>query len=469
MRRNVPPSGGAATDLGGRLKILIIDDEEAIRDSLDMVLRFEHHQTILAKDGDAGLAALADNDDVDLVFLDIKMPGRDGLTILGEIVAQQPDLPVVMISGHGTIETAMEATRRGALDFLQKPLDRDRVLLTVRNAHQMRKLAGENTQLKARLSDTSQRMLGESPELEKVRTIIGKVAPTPARVLIQGENGSGKELVARLVHEMSLRSEGPFVDVNCAAIPKELLESELFGHEKGAFTGATDQRKGKFEQANGGTLFLDEVGDMSLEAQAKVLRVIEEQKVQRVGGADPIAVDVRLVAATNKDLKKEVEEGTFREDLYYRLAVVPVRVPPLRSRRTDVPILAAAFLAKVADNLGTEPPELAESAKTWLSKQNWPGNVRQLRNLMERCVILLDGPRIEAKDLEQLTGPSAGGAALEDLFRSCESFEKFKDTAEKLYLQFWLQENDWNVKRTAETLSMQRSNLYKKIEKYEMK
>ncbi|MDJ0973092.1 MAG: sigma-54 dependent transcriptional regulator [Planctomycetota bacterium] len=451
------------------MKILVIDDDEAIRESLDLVLRFEHHDVLLAPNGEEGLKSLRDDPTVDMVFLDIKMPGRDGLEVLPDIVADRADLPVVMISGHGTIETAMEATRRGAFDFIEKPLDRDRVLLTVRNAHQARRLVSENTQLRERLSDTSRRMLGNHPKLDEVRSVIEKVAPTPARVLIQGENGSGKELVARLVHEMSDRNEGPFVDVNCAAIPKELLESELFGHEKGAFTGATEQRKGKFEQADGGTLFLDEVGDMSLEAQAKVLRVIEEQKVQRVGGADPIPVDVRLVAATNKDLKEASEEHTFREDLYYRLAVVPIRVPPLRERRSDVPILAKAFLDQFATNLGQEKLTIADPAQEWLSKQDWPGNVRQLRNLMERCAILCDGPVLEQKDLDALTSPSASSEGVEDLFRSTPNFESFKHTSEKLYLQFWLAENEWNVKRTAEMLGMQRSNLYKKIDRYQLK
>ncbi len=451
------------------MKILVIDDDEAIRESLDLVLRFEHHEVMLAPNGDEGLKALREDPTLDMVFLDIKMPGRDGLEVLPDIVADRADLPVVMISGHGTIETAMEATRRGAFDFIEKPLDRDRVLLTVRNAHQARKLVSENTQLRERLSDTSRRMLGNHQKLEALRKVIEKVAPTPARVLIQGENGSGKELVARLVHEMSDRSEGPFVDVNCAAIPKELLESELFGHEKGAFTGATEQRKGKFEQADGGTLFLDEVGDMSLEAQAKVLRVIEEQKVQRVGGADPIPVDVRLVAATNKDLKEAAEEHAFREDLYYRLAVVPVRVPPLRERRTDVPILAKAFLDQFATNLGKEKLPIADAAVAWMEKQDWPGNVRQLRNLMERCAILCDGPTLEQKDLDALTSPSSSSEGVEDLFRSTPNFENFKHASEKLYLQFWLQENDWNVKRTSEMLGMQRSNLYKKIDRYQLK
>ncbi len=450
------------------MRILVVDDEEAIRESLDLVLRFEHHEVVLAEDGQQGLKALADDPGIQLAFLDIKMPGRDGLEVLADIHEQRPDVTVVMISGHGTIETAVEATRLGAFDFLPKPLDRDRILLTVRNVHQMRKLERENVALRERVADTTTRMVGSSAPLESVRAVIEKVAPTPARVLILGENGSGKELVARLVHDLSERSGGPFVDVNCAAIPSELLESELFGHEKGAFTGATEQRKGKFEQADGGTLFLDEVGDMSLAAQAKVLRVIEEQRVQRVGGSEPIPVDVRLVAATNKDLKKESEEGTFREDLFYRLNVVPIVVPPLRERGADIHVLAATFLTQVAESMGREPPALSEGAQRWLERQEWPGNVRQLRNVMERCVILLDGDTIEVKDLEGLMAASSSASA-PDVFETAETYEEFKQESERLFLQMRLQANEWNVKRTAESLGMQRSNLYKKMERYGLK
>ena len=451
------------------MKILIVDDEAAIRESLDLVLRFEHHEVVLAEDGEQGLAALRQDPDIDLTFLDIKMPGKDGLEVLSEIGEHEPSALVVMISGHGTIDTAVEATKRGAFDFIEKPLDRERVLLAVRNAHQVRRLTSENAALRNRLADSSRRMVGNSPALEQLRALTEKVAPTNARILIQGENGAGKELVARLVHELSSRAAAPFVDVNCAAIPKELLESELFGHEKGSFTGATEQRKGKFEQAHGGTLFLDEVGDMSLEAQAKVLRVIEEQKVQRVGGADPIPVDVRLVAATNKDLKKESEEGTFREDLFYRLAVVPIRVPPLRERPEDLPVLAAHFLQAFAGDLGKKPPKLTDRAVEWLQRQEWPGNVRQLKNLMERSAILVDGATLDAKDLKMLTGPGASASGAMDIFRTSRTFEEFKETAEKVFLQQRLAENEWNVKRTAESLGMQRSNLYKKIERYGLK
>jgi two-component system nitrogen regulation response regulator NtrX len=452
------------------VKILIVDDDEAIRESLDLVLRFEHHEVLTAKDGEEGLRTARADPDIDLTFLDIKMPGRDGLEVLSDLVAQRPEALVVMISGHGTIETAVEATKKGAFDFIEKPLDRDRVLLTVRNAQQVRKLRGENAMLRRHLSDASRRMVGSSGALEDVRRVVAKVAPTNARVMIQGENGTGKELVARLVHDMSARATGPFVDVNCAAIPKELLESELFGHEKGAFTGATSQRKGKFEQADGGTLFLDEVGDMSLDAQAKVLRVLEEQKVQRVGGADPIPVDVRVVSATNKDLKAAADEGTFREDLYYRLAVVPIHVPPLRDRLQDIGPLAGTFLERIGGDLGKPPLKLTDRAVEWLGRQPWPGNVRQLKNLMERCAILLDGPKVDVGDLERLAGVAAAGAAAPtDVFKTCKTFAEFQDMAEKLFLQQRLAENDWNVKRTAEVLGMQRSNLYKKIERYGLK
>jgi DNA-binding NtrC family response regulator len=452
------------------VKILVIDDDEAIRESLDLVLRFEHHEVVSAPNGEAGLKLLQKDPEIELTFLDVKMPGKDGLEILSEIVESRPDAAVVMISGHGTIETAVDATKRGALDFLEKPLDRDRVLLTVRNVHQLRRLGRENTQLRARLSDASRRMVGSSAALQRVRDVVSKVAPTNARVLIQGENGSGKELVARLVHDLSPRASHPFVDVNCAAIPKELLESELFGHEKGSFTGATAMRRGKFEQAHGGTLFLDEVGDMSLEAQAKVLRVIEEQRIQRVGGADPIPVDVRIVAATNKDLEKEAEQATFREDLFYRLAVVPIVVPPLRERLEDVPELATTFLRRFAADLGRPELRLTDAAVRWLQGRPWPGNVRQLRNLMEQCAILVDGPSVDAGDLQRLEAPRAAtGAATADVFESCKTFSEFQDAAEKLFLQRRLAENGWNVKKTAEALGMQRSHLYKKIERYGLK
>jgi DNA-binding NtrC family response regulator len=453
------------------MKILVVDDEAAIRESLGLILRYEHHDVLTAPEGRTALQTIAADPEVDLVFLDIKMPGKDGLEVLEEVQRGRPDLPVIVISGHATFDTAVEATKKGAFDFIEKPLDREVVLLKVRKARDYSRLERENARLRTRLSDASARMLGDSPAMRRLRDVIEKVAPTPARVLIQGENGSGKELVARLIHELSARAGGPFVPVNCAAIPRELLESTLFGHEKGSFTGAVDRQKGKFELADGGTLFLDEVGDMALEAQAKVLRVIEDQFLQRVGGGGVnVKVDVRVIAATNKDLRKAVADGQFREDLYYRLAVVPVDVPPLRERRADVPMLAKAFLGDAAKAHGIVPaPTFTPAALEFLAAQPWPGNVRQLKNLVERAAILLEGPAFDAPEIERLVGPVAPPKGATDLFSACRTFDEFKDVSEKLFLQQKLTENDWNVKRTAEALGMQRSHLYKKIERYGLK
>ncbi len=480
------------------MRILVVDDDEAIRDTLDVVLRSAHHEVTLARTADEGLRALQATPAPELVMLDVKMPGRDGIEALPDFLRARPDVAVVMMSGHGTMETAVEAMRGGALDFLAKPFSRDELLARIVKVQQDRKQRAEVVRLRRQLSDTSQRMVGSSTAIEGVRQVVARLAATPARVLIEGENGSGKELVARLVHELSPRAAGPFVDVNCAAIPKELLESELFGHEKGSFTGATALRKGKFEQADGGTLFLDEVGDMPLEAQAKVLRVIEEQKVQRVGSTEPIAVDVRIVAATNKDLKAAVAEGTFREDLYYRLAVIPVRVPPLRDRPADLAELAARFLKRIGDELGRPPLALTAAGLAWLQRQRWPGNVRQFKNLMERCTILLDGPSLDVPDLERLHGtaaepgasapgalpttptgspssagttatPPSGAPSWSDLVGRCRTFAEFQDLSERLFLEQQLAAHEWNVKRTAEALEMQRSHLYKKIERYGLK
>ena len=457
------------------MKILIVDDEAAIRESLGLILRYEHHDVLTAPEGKTALALVTANPDIDLMFMDIKMPGRDGLDVLEDVLKVRPDAAVIVISGHATFETAVEATKRGAFDFIEKPLDREVVLLKVRKARDVQRLSRENASLRHRLSDTAGRMLGESAAMRHLRDVIAKVAPTPARVLIQGENGSGKELVARLVHEMSPRAQGPFVAVNCGAIPKELIESTLFGHEKGAFTGAVDRQKGKFEQADGGTLFLDEVGDMPLEAQTKVLRVLEDQFLTRVGGGGvQIKVDVRVIAATNKDLRKAVTEGQFREDLYYRLAVVPVDVPPLRERRSDVAMLAKSFLAESSKAHGHTPaPEFTPKALEYLAGEAWPGNVRQLKNLVERALILLEGNVYDAAEVASLMGPSTSvvrpTAEGLDLFSTCKTFDEFKDLSEKLFLQHKLAENEWNVKRTAESLGMQRSHLYKKIERYGLK
>jgi len=448
----------------GTMKALIIDDEAGIREALRMTLRSARIDCVLAEDGVAGLAA-AESPEIGLVFLDIKMPGKDGMEVLAELRTRRPDLPVVMISGHGTIETAVQATQQGAFDFLEKPLDRDRVLLIARNATQTVKLQRENVKLRGR---DATRIIGEAAVMREMLMAIDRVGPTTARVLITGENGTGKELVARRLHDLSSRADGPFVDVNCAAIPKDLLESELFGHEKGSFTGAHARKMGKFELADGGTLFLDEVGDMDLEAQAKMLRVLEQHKVERVGGNEPVAVDVRVLAATNKDLMKEVSEGRFREDLYYRLNVVEVRCPPLRERREDVPALAGAFLEEAVRRNGTGARSLGSEAIQTLQRQDWPGNVRQLKNTVEHVAILAPAEEITGADIDRAVGARTA-ATTEDPYRGANSFEEFKDVAEREFLERRLLENGWNVKRTAELLSMQRSNLYKKIEKYQLK
>ncbi|MHC4549480.1 MAG: sigma-54-dependent transcriptional regulator [Planctomycetota bacterium] len=447
------------------MKALIIDDDPGVREALRLTLKSARLDAVLAEDGPAGLTALEGRGDVGLVFLDIKMPGRDGLEILGEIRGRRPDLPVVMISGHGTIETAVGATKQGAFDFLEKPLDRDRVLLVARNALQQARLQRENLQLRER---EAARMLGQSKAIKELLAAVDRVAGTQARVLITGENGTGKELVARRLHDLSTRADGPFVDVNCAAIPKDLLESELFGHEKGSFTGAHAQKKGKFELAHSGTLFLDEVGDLALAAQAKVLRVLEQSRVERVGGNKPIDVDVRVIAATNKDLPEEVKEATFREDLYYRLNVVELRCPALRERREDIPLLASAFLFEAVKRNATPPRTLAEEAYETLARADWPGNVRQLRNVVEHLAILAPDEVIGAADVQLVLGGRTSRPD-EDPYRDAKSFEQFKDVAEHEFLLRRLEENSWNVKRTAELLGMQRSNLYKKIEKYGLK
>jgi len=395
----------------------------------------------------------------------VKMAGLDGLETLSRLRSLDPKAQVVMISGHGTIATAVEATQRGAFDFLEKPLDTDRLLVTVRNALAHAELMDENTRLRE-ATESRFTMVGESPALKAVRELIAKVGPTSARVLITGENGTGKELVARALHDASPRRDRPFIEVNCAAIPSELIESELFGHMKGSFTGAFADRAGKFEQADGGTLFLDEVGDMSLSAQAKLLRVLQEGVVTRIGGSKSIQVDVRVLAATNKDLDGEIAEGRFREDLLHRLNVIPIEVPPLRERKEDIPALVAHFAQQLSAGAGVPGRKFAEDAVRRLQSRSWPGNIRELRNAVERALILASGKTVTAADIEHLlpsaapASPSAGGS---------QSFETFKQEAEKSFLVQQLQQHDWNVSETARALKMPRSNLYKKIERYGLK
>jgi len=367
-------------------RILIIDDEKSIRHSLKEILEYENYKVDEAPDGIEGIK-MAEKEKYDIIFCDIKMPRMDGIEVLENLQSKFPEVPVVMISGHGNIDTAVEAIRKGAFDFIAKPLDLNRILITVRNALDRTVLVKETKTLKRKMSRTNE-MIGESEGIRKIKDMIDRVAPTDARVMITGSNGTGKELVARWIHEKSSRNSMPLIEVNCAAIPSELIESELFGHEKGAFTSAIKTRSGKFEQANGGTIFLDEIGDMSLSAQAKVLRALQENRITRVGGEKDFPVDVRIIAATNKDLKSEIEKNNFREDLYHRLSVILIHVPSLDDRKEDIPVLTNYFLKEIADDYKSPAKEIAPDAIEQLQKKNWTGNIRELRNVVERLVIL---------------------------------------------------------------------------------
>jgi two-component system nitrogen regulation response regulator NtrX len=442
--------------------ILVVDDEKSVRDSLRMILTYARYEVEMAEDGAKALSTL-DSRPIDMVLLDIKMPGMDGIEVLEMMLKKNPELPIVIISGHGTIETAVEATKKGAFDFLSKPLDRDRLLVTVRNALEQRKLAVEYKQMKEKV-EGKEKILGESPKIKEILEIIQRVGPTESRVLITGENGTGKELVAKALHKSSKRSGRPFIEVNCAAIPTELIESELFGHEKGAFTGATTQRVGKFEQADGGTIFLDEVGDMSLAAQAKVLRVLEEGKIERVGGSKIINVDVRVVAATNKKLPEEIGRGAFREDLYHRLNVLPIHVPPLRERREDVPLLAGYFAEEICLRNGMPRKQLVQPLLQRLKTMDWSGNVRELRNVVERLVIMSPGDTIDLQAIDQF---SAGKKTeFDDILSASTTFQDFKDRAEAAYIRHQLELHNWHITKTAEALKIQRSHLYNKMKRY---
>ena len=442
--------------------ILIVDDDASVSGALRQVFEYESHRVIIAPNGPVGLERLVD-DNPDVVFLDVKMPEMDGLEVLTRMRKLDSRTPVIMISGHGNIDTAVEATRRGAYDFLEKPLDTARLFVTLRNALDMHGLKRSVESLQTEV-ESRYEIVGSSPRIRQMLMRIEKVAPTRARVLITGENGTGKELVARAVHRLSDRRDRPFVEVNCAAIPSELIESELFGHMKGSFTGAVADRAGKFEQADGGTLFLDEIGDMSFAAQAKVLRVLEEGVVVRVGGARPKRVDVRVIAATNKDLAEEIRSDRFREDLYYRLNVVPIELPPLRERRDDIPMLVKHFTTLMVRTGRASRKHLTEGALSRLKAMDWPGNVRQLRNAVERFLILSEGDEIRTKDVRMLSGGSQG-AVVRELLAS-PSFADFKDRAEQTFIEHKLRENDWNITETARSVGMPRSNLYKKINKY---
>lgn len=446
--------------------ILITDDEKAIRNTLKEILEFENYEVSTAESGAQALQFLADNT-IDLMFLDIKMQGMDGLETLSKLREQGYDFPVVMISGHGTIDIAVEATKRGAYDFLEKPPDLNRLLLSVRNALSQQDLVKQVHQIKKRLPQI-QPIIGESKAIKKIKKMIDKVAPTQSRVLITGSNGTGKELVAKWIHEKSPRSSGSFVEVNCAAIPAELLESELFGHEKGAFTGATDLRIGKFEQADGGTLFLDEIGDMSQSAQAKVLRALQENKITRVGGNKSIPVDVRIIAATNKNLEEEIKEGNFREDLFHRISVIPIVVPDLADRREDIPLIAQATLNKLRQqDISFSNVSFTESGLKSLQQREWSGNVRELQNAVERIGILAPQDEIDEHTVNQiLTKPDITESDLNQLAEQVADFQDFKETAERIFLEKQLQKYHWNISQTADAIGIQRSHIYNKIKKY---
>ena len=457
--------------------ILVVDDDPDICIALEMLLSYEGYEVWTAKNGKLALARLEKEAKAgqrpDAVLTDVKMPDLDGISLLEAIVEREDAPPCIMISGHGDIATAVDAVKRGAVDFLEKPLDQNRVLVSLQNALRQTKLAAENKALHRQLEQKWE-LVGRSEGMQKLRDEIERVAAADVPVLITGENGTGKEVVARNLHLRGPRASGPFVAVNCAAIPAELIESELFGHEKGSFTGAHDRRIGHFEAADGGTLFLDEIGDMPLAAQAKVLRALETREITRVGGNSATPVDIRVLAATNADLAQAVEDKTFRMDLFYRLNVVPLRLPALRERADDIPLFAEHFLEAIAERGGRRPRELEADALEYLAALPLPGNVRQLRNLMEAAHVLSEGP-IARADLERIldNGPamsaaSAPSAASEDPFQA-ETFEDFKNQSEALFFRRKLAENDGNVKRTSERLGMQRSHLYKKLDRYQLK
>ena len=440
-------------------RVLVVDDEKSVRESIKMILEYEKYTVQSAENGEKGLELFRESSP-EVVLLDIKMPaGLDGIEVLREMKKIHTEIPVIMISGHGTFETAVEATKSGAFDYLPKPLDRDKLLITVRNALEHWRLIGEVKDVRDK-----ERIIGESAKIKEILDLIKRVGPTDARILISGESGSGKELVAKAIHRASKRSEMSLVEVNCAAIPAELIESELFGHEKGSFTGATAQRIGKFEQADGGTIFLDEVGDMSLQAQAKVLRALEEGKIERVGGNKLITVDTRVIAATNKNLPDEITKGDFREDLYHRLNVIPISVPPLRERREDIPLLIRAFIEEICKKNGIAMKKINGRAVETLRSLEWRGNVRELRNTIERLVIMSVSDTIDSASMEMLS--FSANETVDKIVQSSKSFQEFKERAEAMFIVHQLRLHEWNVSKTAEALQMERSHLYTKIKKY---
>ncbi|OAQ40828.1 Fis family transcriptional regulator [Pedobacter psychrophilus] len=458
-------------------KILIIDDERAIRNTLREILEYEDYKVDDIDNGTDGLEMIK-NIGYDLVLCDIKMNRMDGMEVLTSAQQSHPDVPFIMISGHGTVETAIEASKKGAFDFISKPPDLNKLLITVRNALERKVLVTETKELKQKVSKFKTReILGNSNAILKVKETIDRVAPTDARVLITGANGSGKELVARWLHEKSNRASGTLIEVNCAAIPSELIESELFGHEKGSFTSAIKQRIGKFEQASGGTIFLDEIGDMSLSAQAKVLRALQENKITRVGGEKEIEVNVRVIAATNKDLLKEIDAGNFRMDLYHRLNVIHIHVAPLIERKDDITMLSETFCEEICTDYGMPIKKITAGAHEALKALPWTGNIRELRNVIERLIILSE-KIITEDDVRAFSNPTGSiynpTNHIENTnsgfdFDNFSKFQDFKDNAEMEFIKFKLEKNNWNVSKTAEDIDIQRSHLYSKIEKFGLK
>jgi two-component system nitrogen regulation response regulator NtrX len=444
-----------------RASVLVVDDEAAIRDSLHMILDYEGYRVEEAANGSQALTRVTERPP-DAILLDIKMPEMDGLELLKALRERGYEMPILMISGHADVATAVEATRRGAYDFFEKPLQRERVLLSLRNAVESYRLQSENRTLKVE----PEQLVGEASSMRRLREMIEKAAPTPATVLITGESGTGKELVARAIHRLSARRDRPLVQVNCAAIPEELIESELFGHEKGSFTGAVRKAMGKFVAADGGTIFLDEIGDMSSRTQAKVLRVLQNGEVEPVGAERTVTVDVRVVAATNRDLEDEIKAGRFREDLFYRLNVIPIRTPALRERLEDVPLLVDYIVRRYAEQNNYRPKELTPDAIAHLRALPWKGNVRELKNLIERLLILSPGEKITREDVIGATGGAR--PELSSALMAVQTLREFRDLSERMFILHKLEENNWNVTQTAQAIDTPRSNLYKKLDQYEI-
>lgn len=444
--------------------ILVIDDEKEICESIKMILEYEDYQVDYSTSPEKGIEMI-ESGQFDAVLLDIQMPGMNGFEVLKKVRDQGIETSIIVISAFSSLENAVKATKMGAFDFIEKPIDRDKLLLSIRNSLNQVNLIRENKELKKNLSG-SDIIIGNSPVIQNILTIVQRVAKTDVRVLITGENGTGKELVAREIHRQSERAAQSFVEVNCAAIPNELIESELFGHEKGSFTGAHQMRIGKFELANKGTLFLDEIGDMSLQAQAKVLRAIQEGKIERVGGNRKIDVDVRIVSATNKNLKEEIEKGNFREDLYHRLNVIPIHVPALSERTEDIPLLVNHFAAEICTKYKLPQVEFTDNALRALQGLEWTGNVRELRNIVERIIIMVPQREIKEKDIYSLVTPKH--ANMDDIMNISNSFQEFKEKAERAFILKQLEVNQWNISKTADLLGIQRSHLYAKIKKYEI-